>query len=468
MPSFFQREQLVDDVIYEILSALPVKDVMRIRRACKRLCDASQQRPVLANLYRYSKLLLPKGPLENQTSKELEHLLVRASIICCKWLAELEPIVPYHDTLPIELPMNGFCVDIALGRYILVAEADAFKCYDLQSDHVDIPITSQPLDETDRNSKPYFMGHQANAEKKGDHNIWVALGFYTQIVIMKLCVYPLQPEIRFVRHLSSEDIVAIKIEEDYIILYKIITPGSPMDEEIHYLPNGQVFKISVHDSLPQQGTSLKFREYFVIGSFIILAFILGSQLRVDVYPIPENPIVLEDPIRLDQSDSVMHPYAQDVARFTVIKHGSQYKQSSHASSSLSGLHMLFLTFSYTDHDRYTWVPTKTSLSLYDISIAQNGKVAFKKKGSLNVDMGFGMTDFISTSNEHMCLAVSHLTSGIVLAYHIQHFEDKESNISIKELHLPGQSRRLLSFDGIRGRLCVLHGWSRIDVMDFAS
>jgi hypothetical protein len=85
-------------------------------------------------------------------------------------------------------------------------------------------------------------------------------------------------------------------------------------------------------------------------------------------------------------------------------------------------------------------------------------------------VGIATTELSLSASSGICMAVTHSSLGpVVLAHHIRRQQSSMWTMSVKTLELSEgfQSRGMIAFDGFRGRLCLLNGWTNIEILDYA-
>ncbi|KAF8195580.1 hypothetical protein BJ912DRAFT_148677 [Pholiota molesta] len=143
MGNLLQLECLPLDIIFEILGHLSVEDIVRTRRACRRLWQVTYQRNVWVSIYERSNLLLPEGPFPSQCEAELESHLVRAAKLDHN-LTSSRPIALSRRRFPRILPAYDFDANVISGRYLQLAERNSISWYDLDSGDMSKPILNYP------------------------------------------------------------------------------------------------------------------------------------------------------------------------------------------------------------------------------------------------------------------------------------------------------------------------------------
>lgn len=126
------------DIICEILSYVPVVDLLRTRRVCKRLAEMSLHRAVWSAAYERSRILLAEDPIGNQSSSELERALVRATKLSLVWTAHPNRPPPVMSRcLHESYPVFSFEAALVGGRYLLTVESKRLCLFDLDAKQCD-------------------------------------------------------------------------------------------------------------------------------------------------------------------------------------------------------------------------------------------------------------------------------------------------------------------------------------------
>ncbi|TFK40776.1 hypothetical protein BDQ12DRAFT_733973 [Crucibulum laeve] len=467
--SYIQSEELCpEDIIYEILSLLAVADIIRSRKTCHRIRDASFQRDVWAAVYQTSEdLLLPPGPFASQTSAELEKILVRATLLHLKWTSDSLSILPERRrSFPRELGM--FQATVISARYLILLEFDGMRCYDLDADHVDSPLLYYDHRRDVGQGRPYFLSYQINVKEEGLNNTWVAFGAGSKILILELGLDDSNLGVELLALLPSDDVVAIKMERNYLIQYRIIGSdlGTLQEEHIFHIPRKMTYKLPIPDGLWRY--NLKHREYVIMPYCLIAMCALRDiGLRIDVYKLPtETSLDSCKPPSRRLLLTHTHVYETDIVRFEVLE--SSFDTSSRSNTQAR---VRLLGLSYPDRNSPSWEAiSRTALCLLELILSPSGMLDIKETHSEEFALGFNNAGFTQTSQNGICLAASHFIQGVILGYYLRYGDQTSNSIVVKKIGLPIDihSRRLLSFDGFRGRMAVVHKLgSRIEILDYA-
>lgn len=206
-------------------------------------------------------------------------------------------------------------------------------------------------------------------------------------------------------------------------------------------------------------------NYVITPLFLFMLFSLRTETRVDVYSLPRilDPMPPGFQKRLFRSHCGVYPHA--VSNLQIVK--TTAKDQSYTAAPENG-HVSFLALVYVTRTPTSWT-SKIGLHLFDVNVESNGTLSFLTKSVQTLDVGIATSTLASSSRDGKCIAITHSLPGPkIIAHYIQHHHDTESTMTIKELTLPEglQSRNMLSFDGVQGRLCLISGWTNIEILDF--
>jgi len=205
-------------------------------------------------------------------------------------------------------------------------------------------------------------------------------------------------------------------------------------------------------------------NYVITPRFLFMLFSLRTETLVDMYIlpyIPTNPPGLHT--RLSRSHSGIYPHA--ISNLQTVDTTSASRPSYVAT--YDG-HASFLALVYVSRSPTSWT-SKIGLHLFDVNVESTGTLSFLTKSVRTLDVGIATTTLASNSRAGKCLAVTHSLPGPkIIAHYIQYYHDAECTMALKPLTLPEglQSRTMLSFDGVQGRLCLISGWTNIEILDY--
>jgi hypothetical protein len=138
-------DTLPDDLLYTIVSHLPVRDIICLRQVSekrlyltislivmfsqtsKQFSRLTSERTVWGQVYRMSRLLLPPGPYQYQSAKDLENIIARADKLETNWA--LSRVVS-RRTISEGL-WGPISLSLLLGRWLLAGDQQSLRCYDL-------------------------------------------------------------------------------------------------------------------------------------------------------------------------------------------------------------------------------------------------------------------------------------------------------------------------------------------------
>lgn len=198
-------------------------------------------------------------------------------------------------------------------------------------------------------------------------------------------------------------------------------------------------------------------RFVITAQHLFLMFAARATTMMDVYPLPKT-IDITTPRRLAPSHKGAYSHA--ISSIQVIDDSS--------SSSSEDIRISFLSLVYIRPSPTNWT-SKIGLYLFDADLDITGSVNFTSRCHRTLDVGIATTLLSLTSRGENCLAITHSSPGpVILAHHIHRPSDSDCVMNVKTLKLPEgiQSRDMLDFDGIKGRLCLITGWTNIDIVDY--
>ncbi|KAF8967168.1 hypothetical protein BDZ97DRAFT_1656887 [Flammula alnicola] len=455
------------DVIYEILGHLAVEDIIRSRQVCRRLCQATCQRNVWISVYERSSLLLPEGPLPSQCSVELEASLVRAAKLHINWTSP-RPLVFTQRRFPRVLPTYDFDANVISGRYLQLAERDGISWYDLDATDMSKPILTYPCPTVMPLSGN--LNYQVNANGEGPDVVWVSFVSHapSKIFILKANFGNMGPKVDLHAELSAQDVTSIEMGHDWLLpIREFASPDSFMD--LFHIPSHSTLYLPMHEKV-QNLSDLHNLNYAITPRFLFLMFSMRSETLVDMYPLPKFADTTTPPPtlsgRLIRSHSGIYPHA--ISTIRVVETSLDQRQPKWHTLP-QDTHTSFLALVYVSRSPRTWT-SKIGLHLFDVTVDSNGTLTFTTQSETVLNVGIATTSLALSARAGICLAVTHSSPGpLILAHRIQRHQDSKCSMSVKTLKPPDglQSRDMLAFDGFRGRLCLINGWTNIDVLDYA-
>ncbi|KAF8798936.1 hypothetical protein BYT27DRAFT_7122547 [Phlegmacium glaucopus] len=455
-------EDLPLDIVYEILGQLHVIDILHVRRACRRLYQASYERHVWVNCYSRSNLLLPEGPLSSQSAQQLEALLVRAAKIHRSWTSDI-PTTPSRRTFPRQLPTYDFVANVISGRYLQVLEGSlGISWYDLEGTDLSTPILTYPCNTVIPMAG--YLNYSVNANGEGPNTVWVSLvaDQPNRIVILKVHFSPANNTVALHAQVAGVNVVGVRMSHDWLLpIREFISSDDPMD--LFHIPSRTTIHIPLHERI-RNLSDLNSMNYVITPRCLFMLFSLRTETLVDMYSLP----CISDPLssgickRLFPSHSGVYPHA--VSSLQTVETSADYQSYTTPDHG----HASFLALVYVSRSPTSWT-SKIGLHLFDLNVESTGTLSFLTKSVKTLDVGIATTKLASTSRAGTCLAVTHSLPGpTIIAHYIQHHDD-ECTMAVQTLSLPEglQSRDMLSFDGIQGRLCLISGWTNIEILDYA-
>ncbi|KAF8158168.1 hypothetical protein B0H34DRAFT_444051 [Crassisporium funariophilum] len=460
--SVVDLEEIPMDVLYEILGHLPIADIIQCRRVCQRLRQASYERSVWVSAYEQSIYLLPDGPTPSQSSQDLESILVRAVKIHWNWTSTSQTTKYIRRTFPHALPTYEFDADVIGGRYLLLAKEDGLSWYDLDGIDLGTPVLTYPCPMVVPMSG--WLNYSANANGEGADTVWVSFVCdhpSRRIVILKVhlsttgCTAVLHAEI----HALS--VTCIKMGHDWLLpIREFRSVNDSMD--LFHIPSRTIVWVPLHEKV-RNLSDLNCMNYVITPRFLFMMFSMRSETLVDMYPLPNAQDLSQTvpPSRLLRSHQGSYPHAvSDIRAITHYECRSASQKNAHTS---------FLALVYIRRSSTSWT-SRIGLHLLDANVVSPHTLDLQTKSVQILDVGLATTALSVTSQAGRCLAVTHSSPGpTIIAHYIQNYQDdRASTMNVKVLKLPDglQSRDMVAFDGVRGRLCLINGWTRIEILDY--
>lgn len=207
-------------------------------------------------------------------------------------------------------------------------------------------------------------------------------------------------------------------------------------------------------------------NYAITPQHLFLAFSLRDETSVNVYTLPKH---LDDlPSRdLVRSHAGIYPHA--ISKLQVLETLPNGRGcSSNPISVLEDVRVSFLALVYVNRSATSWT-SRIGLNLLDAHVCPTGSLTFTTDFRQTLNVGIATTVLSLSARSGKCLAVTHSMPGPVVLAHTINKQESGTTMKVKVLKLPTglQSRDMLAFDGVRGRLCLIHGWSSIEILDCA-
>ncbi|KAG1740798.1 uncharacterized protein EDB91DRAFT_1081878 [Suillus paluster] len=124
------------EILQYIFTFLSVEDIIRLRRVCGYLHQASQDRFVWSMVYKSCRLPRFPGPLPEQTTLHLENSLTQSA----KWASSAQATVKSHSTRQSHDLYRDSTHGSALfiDHWVVVATSEQISCYDVDSENASI------------------------------------------------------------------------------------------------------------------------------------------------------------------------------------------------------------------------------------------------------------------------------------------------------------------------------------------
>lgn len=215
-----------------------------------------------------------------------------------------------------------------------------------------------------------------------------------------------------------------------------------------------------------------------------MLFPLKSETHIEVYPLPHTKETMPSSNSL-LSLSHQGVYPHMISRSNLFNRRPSQKKLAAAPTeedanptectkstnvdSEETISLLSVVYMRQSPSPGAWT-SKVNLHLLDARLRTSGAIEFSTRCSQMLQVGIAATTLSSTSHNGTGFAITHSSPGpTIRVYHIQDQDGSEPSMSAQTLKLPSglQSREMLAFDGYRGRLCLVHGWTRIEVIDYA-
>ncbi|KAF9556739.1 hypothetical protein CPC08DRAFT_76266 [Agrocybe pediades] len=447
------------DVVFEILGFLPVEDIIRIRYVCRSLRSASYQRTIWATAYKRSELLLPEGPSCDQDASQLEELLVRASRIRRNWTSSC-PMTFSKRQFPHRLPAHSFDANVISGRFLQLAQKDGLAWYDLDANLSSLPIMAYPCRNV--NTAVGFLNHQVNADGQGPGVAWVAFVCDqppSTIVILKVDFSRL--EVALHSRVPANNLIAMTLSHDWLLpVREFRSADDPMD--LYHIPTKSLISFPMHERV-RHLSDLTRMNFIITSQFLFLLLSVHSETLVDVYPLPQNESADEMPSNLVRSHTGSYPHP--ISKLQLFD-PSIVNTSIHPIE--QDIQLSFLGLIFVNRGPTGWT-SKIGLHLFDMILHPDGNLTFTTQSERILNVGMSSTELYHCSRSGQCLAVTHSTPGpVIFAHHIQR-KDSGCVMNVKSIKVPelAQIRDMLGFDGFTGRICLVNGFSNIEILDCA-
>ncbi|KJA21191.1 hypothetical protein HYPSUDRAFT_141069 [Hypholoma sublateritium FD-334 SS-4] len=468
MGNDLRLEHLPLDIIYEILGCLSAGDIIRTRRVCRRLWSATFQQSVWGSAYKLSDLLLPDESLLTHSTKQLELCLVRAEKLHLNWTSS-EPQPKVQRRFPRTLPVYNFDAGVISGRYLQVAEHNGISWYDLDLGDTQRPIMTYPCLNTFPTSG--YLNFCENANGEGSDVVWVSFLTHSprKICILKATFGNNGPKVQLHTEIKARNVTAVQMGYDWLLPVREFGSQNGLMDFFH-IPSCSTMYFPMHEKV-QNLSDLSNMKFAITPRFLFLMFPLRNETLVDVYPLPMLSGTLlpgATPKLLARSHYGIYPHAiSDIRVMADPLPSRPFDESKCHTPSKTGS-ISFLALVYLKRSP-TWT-SKIGLHVLDAIVDPIQTLSFITRCGTILNVGMVTTSLALSARAGTCLAVTHSSPGpIIMAHYILKHQDSTYTMSVKPIkcHKELKSRQMLSFDGVRGRLCLINGWTYIDILDFA-
>jgi len=206
-------------------------------------------------------------------------------------------------------------------------------------------------------------------------------------------------------------------------------------------------------------------NYVITSRNLYFMFSLRGETLVDVYPLPISPCAATPQLKLPKSHSGIYPHAISNLQLIEAHHDSPHS----TTHSIEQARTTFLALVYVSRSPTTWT-SKIGLHVFDAAVDLTQTLTLTTRAQTTLNVGIATTALSLSASSGVCLAVTHSSPGpVILAHHIRRQQGSVWTMSVKTLKLSEefQSRDMIAFDGFRGRLCLINGWTNIDILDYA-
>jgi hypothetical protein len=205
-------------------------------------------------------------------------------------------------------------------------------------------------------------------------------------------------------------------------------------------------------------------NYAITSRYLYLMFSLRGETLVDMYLLPTSPCAATSQSKLPKSHSGIYPHAISNLQLLEVHHDPPQSHSIGQQTRAT-----FLALVYVGRSPTTWT-SKIGLHVFDAVVDSTETLTLTTRAQTTLNVGIATTALSLSASSGICLAVTHSSPGpVVLAHHIRRQQGSVWTMSVKPLKLSEdfQSRDMIAFDGFRGRLCLITGWTNIEILDYA-
>ncbi|KAF9463636.1 hypothetical protein BDZ94DRAFT_1308546 [Collybia nuda] len=459
-PLTLEFEQFANELLYEVLSHLRIEDIIRSRRVCKRLQEATHQRVVWSGAYQNSKLLIPEGPTSTQTAKDLEDILVEAAKIRRKWSTVSEAQAVSRKSL--EVP-SSYIYDVAMisGHYLVVATQTEISWYDLNKDgkeQLGAPIAIYQKENL-ISAGMQLLSVQVNANREGKDIAYVAFASNRCIKVLKVRLPPSTASIENAAEFPQLNYFPVRfvLENDFLLVIKEFqSDEDPID--LFHIPTKRKYLVPMHGRVHNL-SDLNYVNYMITSTHLIMTFPITHEGKseVELFKLPISHTASSSVSRVAISHKAVYPGV-------IWKATSIFESRTPDSLQSPEVRIGILASCYEEYN-HRGVGGKTSLRYFDIIVSPIGSVEFLGHSTSGVhSIEPQTTNVYATSCSTACLAITqtYTSHGQILMMHTitPGIGAAEGNIVSNHFtlpRLPSRTRRrdgmtLISFDGFRGRI----------------
>ncbi|KAF9463635.1 hypothetical protein BDZ94DRAFT_593806 [Collybia nuda] len=475
-----QLEQLTNDIFYEILSHLPVEDIVRLRQVCKWLQEVTRQRAVWSSVYEKSNLLRPEGPTPTQTAQDLENLLVHFTKIQRKWSehSEVQPVS--RKSIKCALPYI-YGVAMVSGRYLIVGAGNEISWYDLDQDSegewLDVPVAK--YDVSTPGAGPIamqFLSAQANPDGEGPDVAYVSFFVDHCMKVLKVKLLPPDTSVETVAEFGPLILMPSwdRLQNDYLLVRSGLSLVPEIEEDsfilrLFHIPTRREYGFVLDENVLSHAS---YWNCMITTTHLIMLFPQPHRHETDVviFNLPTGSSI--------DSSSVPQLAVTHTAVYPCSIWGAECVHET-TSSNDSGIFEVRVRILAICHEGYEChIPI--FLEYLDIIIPSVGTVKFLKHSSAllrGVRPGT-MEKVLTTSCSSITFALSYSQSAVnpidgqIITMHVvmPGTSTDEGTIATKRLTLPGEkdALALVGFDGFRGRICFNAPYANIPRIDIWS
>lgn len=219
-----------------------------------------------------------------------------------------------------------------------------------------------------------------------------------------------------------------------------------------------------HASDPSAMSNL---QCVITARFLFVMFSLRNETIIDVYTLPQTAPDAAHGVSnklIPRSHCGVYPHA-----ISTIKAIETYPSGRPFATDTTPDSVCFLALVYINHQRTSWT-SKIDLHVFDAVVSPHGATLdMNTLSKATLNGGIANTTLALSARRGLCMAVTHSSPGpVILAHHIER-KGTECTMTMKAIKPPHgfQSREMVSVCGFRGRLCLIGGWTYIEILDCA-